>query len=329
MVETRRRKMRQLVCAVLAVLSLVTDHVIAQAYPTRPISLMVPAPAGGPTDIVGRVIAQMLAEQIGQQVVVENRGGAGNTIGTAVVAKAKPDGYALVVGSPSALSISPNLYKKMPYDAVKDFTAIGMIARTATVLVAHPSLPVKSVTDTVALAKARPDELNFASGGNGTLSHLTMELFRLTTGIKVLHVPYKGSGPATTDLLGGQMQLMFHILPLSVPHVRANKLRALAATSVERSALLPEVPTMEQSGLKNFEVTTWYGLFGPAGLPRDIVQKLNANLDAALKLPANAKRLNDQGLDPAFSTPESLANTVASELAKWGKVVRAARVTIN
>jgi len=321
--------MRRLALAVLPALSLCAGPAIGQAYPTRPISLMVPAPAGGPTDIVGRVIAQMLAEQIGQQVVVENRGGAGNTIGTAVVAKAKPDGYALVVGSPSALSISPNLYKKMPYDAVKDFTAIGMIARTATVLVAHPSLPVKTVKETVALAKARPDELNFASGGNGTLSHLTMELLKLTTGIKVLHVPYKGSGPATTDLLAGQMQLMFHILPLSVPHVQAGKLRALAATSLERSPLLPTVPTMEQSGFKGFEVTTWYGLFGPAGLPRDIVQKLNASLEAAVKLPANAKRLNDQGLDPAYSSPESLASTVANELAKWGKVVRAAGVTIN
>ncbi|MCC6532136.1 MAG: tripartite tricarboxylate transporter substrate binding protein [Burkholderiales bacterium] len=309
-----------LACAALAA---------AQSYPTRPISLMVPAPAGGPTDIVGRVIAHMLAEQIGQQVVVENRGGAGNTIGTAVTAKAKPDGYSLVVGSPSALSISPALYKKMPYDAAKDFTPIGMIARTATVLVVHPALPVKTVKEAIALAKARPGEINFASGGNGTLSHLTMELFRLTTDIKVLHVPYKGSGPATTDLLGGQMQMMFHILPLSVPHVRANKLRALAATSVERSPLLPEVPTMEQSGLKGFEVTTWYGLFGPAGMSKEVVQKLNAALAAAVKLPVNARRLNDQGLDPAAGTPEALGAVVVDELAKWGKVVRAAGVTIN
>ena len=301
----------------------------AQSYPARPISLMVPAPAGGPTDIVGRVIAQMLAEQIGQQVVVENRGGAGNMIGTGVVAKAKPDGYALVIGSPSALSISPNLYKNVPYHPVNDFTPIGMIAVTATVLVAHPSLPVKSVKETIALAKARPGEFNFASGGNGTLSHLTMELFNQVTGVKVLHVPYKGSGPATTDLLAGQMHLMFHILPLSVPYVRSNKLRALAATSAERSPLLPEVPTMRQSGIKDFEVTTWYGLFGPAGLPRDIVSRLNSTLVAAVKQPANAKRLAEQGLDPSHSTPEALGNTVASELAKWAKVVKAANVVVN
>ena len=321
--------MQKLQVAMGVSLSLLAGQAIAQSYPARPISLMVPAPAGGPTDIVGRVIAQMLAEQIGQQVIVENRGGAGNTIGTAVVAKAKPDGYSLVVGSPSALSISPNLYKKMPYDAVKDFSPIGMIARTATVLVVHPSLPVKTVKESVALAKARPGEINFASGGNGTLSHLTMELFRLTTGIKVLHVPYKGSGPATIDLLAGEVQMMFHILPLSVPHVRAKRLRALAATSLERSPLLPDVPTMAQSGLKAFEVTTWYGLFGPAGLPREIVQRLGAALEAAVKQPVNAKRLNDQGLDPAYSTPEALASVVASELAQWGKVVRAAGVTIN
>ena len=318
--------MRAIVCLVIV---MTTATAAAQSYPTRPVSLMVPAPAGGPTDIVGRVIGHMLAEQIGQQVVIQNRDGAGNTIGTAVVAKSKPDGYALVVGSPSALSISPNLYKKMPYDAAKDFTPIGMIARTATVLVVHPSLPVRSVKESIALAKSRPGEINFASGGNGTLSHLTMELFRLTTDIKVLHVPYKGSGPATTDLLAGEMQMMFHILPLSVPHVRANKLRALAATSLERSALLPEVPTMEQAGLKGFEVTTWYGLFGPAGMPKDIVQKLNAALQSAVNLPVNAKRLQDQGLDPAVSTPEALGNTVVSELAKWGKVVREAGITIN
>jgi tripartite-type tricarboxylate transporter receptor subunit TctC len=321
--------MRRSSIALMIAAATLSCQAAAQSYPTRPISLMVPAPPGGPTDIVGRIIGQMLVEQIGQQIVIENRGGAGNTIGTAVVAKAKPDGYSLVVGSPSALSISPNLYKNIPYDPNRDFTPIGMIARTATVLVAHPSLPVKTVKDAVALAKSRPGEINFASGGNGTLSHLTMELFRLTTDIKVLHVPYKGSGPATVDLLGGQVQMMFHILPLSVPHVRANKLRALAATSLERSPLLPEVPTMEQSGLKGFEVTTWYGLFGPAGLPKDVVQRLGSALQAALKVPANIKRLDDQGLDPAFSTPEALAATVASELARWGKVVRAANVTIN
>ncbi len=301
----------------------------AQNYPARNIVLMVPAPAGGPTDIVGRLIGQMLAAEIGQQVIIENRGGAGNMIGTSVTAKAKPDGYSLVVGSPSALSISPNLYKSVPYHPVNDFTPVGMIARTGTVLVAHPSLPVKTVKDTVALAKSRPGEFNFASGGNGTLSHLTMELFRLNTGIKVLHVPYKGSGPATTDLLAGEMHLMFHILPLSVPFVRSNKLRAIAATTAERSPLLPDVPTMLQSGLKDFEVTTWYGILGPAGLPRDVVTRLNTALGAAVKSPANAKRLSDNGLDPSHGTPEALAQTVASELARWAVVVKAAGIVVQ
>ena len=311
----------------LAVLPFTALH--AQSYPTRPITLMVPAPAGGPTDIVGRVIGQMLVEPVGQQVIIENRGGAGNMIGTGVIAKAKPDGYSLVVGSPSALSISPNLYKSVPYHPVNDFTPVGMIARTGTVLVAHPSLPVKTVKDTVALAKSRPGEFNFASGGNGTLSHLTMELFRLNTGIKVLHVPYKGSGPATTDLLAGEMHLMFHILPLSVPFVRSNKLRAIAATTAERSPLLPDVPTMLQSGLKDFEVTTWYGILGPAGLPRDVVTRLNTALGAAVKSPANAKRLSDNGLDPSHGTPEALAQTVASELARWAVVVKAAGIVVQ
>jgi tripartite-type tricarboxylate transporter receptor subunit TctC len=321
--------MRLLQAGLLATFTLGSFNIEAQNYPTRPIMLMVPAPAGGPTDIVGRVIGQMLVEPIGQQVIIENRGGAGNMIGTAVIAKAKPDGYALVVGSPSAFSISPNLYKSVPYHPVNDFTPIGMIARTATVLVAHPSLPVKTVKDAIALAKSRPGDFNFASGGNGTLSHLTMEMFRINTGIKVLHVPYKGSGPATTDLLAGEMHLMFHILPLSVPHVRSQKLRALAATSLERSPLLPDVPTMIQAGLRDFEVTTWYGLLGPAGLPRDIVTRLNAALGAALKSPTNIKRLNDNGLDPSYGTPESLGSTVASELARWAKVVKAADITVQ
>ena len=321
--------MRLLQAGLFATFTLGSFTIAAQTYPTRPIMLMVPAPAGGPTDIVGRVIGQMLVEPVGQQVIIENRGGAGNMIGTGVIARAKPDGYSLVVGSPSAFSISPNLYKSVPYHPVNDFTPIGMIARTATVLVAHPSLPVKTVKDTVALAKSRPGDFNFASGGNGTLSHLTMELFRINTGIKVLHVPYKGSGPATTDLLAGEMHLMFHILPLSVPHVRSQKLRALAATSLERSPLLPEVPTMIQAGLKDFEVTTWYGLLGPASLPRDIVARLNSALGAALKLAAKLKRLNDNGLDPSYSTPESLSNTVTSELARWAKVVKAADITVQ
>jgi tripartite-type tricarboxylate transporter receptor subunit TctC len=301
----------------------------AQTYPARPIVLMVPAPAGGPTDIVGRLIGQMLAAEIGQQIIIENRGGAGNMIGTGVTAKARPDGYSLVVGSPSALSISPNLYKSVPYHPVNDFTPVGMIARTGTVLVAHPSLPVKTVKETVALAKSRPGEFNFASGGNGTLSHLTMELFRMNTGIKVLHVPYKGSGPATTDLLAGEMHLMFHILPLSVPFVRSAKLRAIAATTADRSPLLPDVPTMLQSGLKDFEVTTWYGILGPAGLPRDVVTRLNTALGAAVKNPVNAKRLTDNGLDPSHGTPEALAQTVAGELARWAKVVKAADITVQ
>ncbi len=311
---------------VTAALGCIASVAAAQSYPTRPIVMVVPAPPGGPTDIVGRVIGQLLSERLGQQVVVENRSGAGNTIGTAYVAKAKPDGYTLVVGSPSALSISPNVYPKIPYDPVNDFTHVGMVARTATVLVEHPSLPPRTVKEAIALAKSRPGQINFASGGNGTLSHLTMELFQMTAGIKVLHVPYKGSGPATIDLLAGHVQMMFHILHLSVPHVQSGKLRALAVTSPERSPHLPAVPTMDEAGLRGFEVTTWYGIQGPPNLPKDVVGQLNAALAAAVKNPANAKKLADQGLDPAPSSPEELRKVVASELVKWGKVVKTARI---
>lgn len=294
----------------------------AQAYPTKPVTLVVPAPAGGPTDIIGRLAGQILTPQLGQNVVVDNRGGAGNTLGTDYVAKAKPDGYTLTVGSPSSHSIAPSIYRNLPYDPVRDFTPIALLATSPTVLVIHPSIPARNLKEFIALAKAKPGDLNFGSGGNGTTSHLTGEYFKTAAGVKITHVPYKGSAGATTDLLAGQIQMMFHGLHLSLPYMRTGKLRGLGLTSPKRSPLMPELPTISEAGLRGFEVNTWYGVLGPAGLPKDVVAKLNAALLKGMEQPAMRARLVEQGLDIIGSTPEQFARVIAEEKDKWAKVVQ-------
>lgn len=294
----------------------------AQSYPTKTITLVVPAPAGGPTDIIGRLVGQILTPQLGQNVIIDNRSGAGNTLGTEYVAKARPDGYTLTVGSPSSHSIAPSIYKNLPYDPVRDFTPVVLLATSPTVLVIHPSLPARNLTEFIALAKAKPGDLNFGSGGNGTTSHLTGEYFKMAAGVKITHVPYKGSGPATTDLLAGQIQMMFHGLHLSLPYIRSGKLRGLGLTSPKRSPLMPELPTISEAGLRGFEVNTWYGILGPAGLPKDVVARLNGAILKGIEAPAMRQRMVDQGLDIIGSTPEQFATVIADERAKWAKVVQ-------
>ena len=294
----------------------------AQAYPTKPVTLVVPAPAGGPTDIIGRLAGQILTPQLGQNVVVDNRSGAGNTLGTDYVAKAKPDGYTLTIGSPSSHSIAPSIYRNLPYDPVRDFTPVALLATSPTVLVIHPSIPARNLKEFIALARAKPGDLNFGSGGNGTTSHLTGEYFKTAAGVKITHVPYKGSAGATTDLLAGQIQMMFHGLHLSLPYMRTGKLRGLGLTSPKRSPLMPELPTISEAGLRGFEVNTWYGVLGPAGLPRDVVSRLNAALLKGVEQPAMRARLVEQGLDIIGSTPEQFARVIAEEKEKWAKVVQ-------
>jgi tripartite-type tricarboxylate transporter receptor subunit TctC len=294
----------------------------AQSYPTRPITLVVPAPAGGPTDVIGRQVAQALAGQIGQNVIVENRGGAGNTIGTDHVAKAKPDGYTLVVGSPSSHAIAPSIYPKLPYDPVKDFTPVIGLVTAPLALVIHPSVPAPTLKQFIALAKAKPGQLNFGSGGSGTTSHLTGEYFNLAAGTKIVHVPYKGSGPATTDLMAGQIQMMFIGVHSSLPLMKTGKIRGLGVTSTKRSELAPELPTLSEAGLRGFHVNTWYGIFGPAGMPREIVDRLNAALKTSLKNPAVRERLTAQGFDIVPSTPEEFALALKEEIDTWAKVVK-------
>jgi tripartite-type tricarboxylate transporter receptor subunit TctC len=300
----------------------VTGPTYGQPYPSKPVTVVVPAPAGGPTDIIGRLVAQILTSQVGQNVVVDNRSGAGNTLGTEYVAKAKPDGYTLTVGSPSSHSIAPSIYKNLPYDPVKDFTPVILLATAPTVLVIHPSIPARNLKEFVALAKARPGELNFGSGGNGTTSHLTGEYFKLAAGVKITHIPYKGSAGATTDLLGGQIQMMFHGLHLSLPYMRTGKLRGLGVTSSKRSPLMPDLVTLSEAGLRGFEVNTWYGLLGPAGVPKEIVAKLNGAILKAIETPSVRQRMVDQGLDIIGSTPEQFGKAIAEEKDKWAKVVQ-------
>jgi tripartite-type tricarboxylate transporter receptor subunit TctC len=306
-----------------------TTGIHAQSYPTRPITLVVPAPAGGPTDIIGRQVAQALGPQLGQNVIVENRGGAGNTIGSDHVAKAKPDGYTLVVGSPSSHAIAPSIYPKLPYDPVKDFSPVIMLVTAPLALTVHPSVPAANVKQFIALAKARPGQLNFGSGGSGTTSHLTGEYFNLAAGTKIIHVPYKGSGPATTDLMAGQIQMMFIGVHSSLPVIKAGKIRALGVTSTQRSALAPELPTIAEAGVKGFHVNTWYGLLGPAGMPRNVVDTLNSAMGKAMKDPQLRERLAAQGFDIVTGTPEQFATALREEIDTWAKVVKQAGAKVD
>jgi tripartite-type tricarboxylate transporter receptor subunit TctC len=301
----------------------------AANYPTKPVRLVVPFPAGGTTDILARAVAQKLSEAWGQQVIVDNRPGAGGNIGSDLVAKSKPDGYTLLMGTVGTHAINPSLYKNMPYDHVKDFVPVILVAGVPNVLVVNPSLPVHSVPELIAYAKANPGKLNFASSGNGTSIHLSGELFKAMTGVEMTHVPYKGSAPALTDLIGGQVQLMFDNLPSSLPFIKAGKLRALAVTSGARAAALPDLPTLAESGLPGFEASSWFGVLAPAGTPRDIVAKLNGAIAGWLASPEAKEKLLAQGAIAAGGAPEDFARHIGAETSKWAKVVKASGAHID
>jgi tripartite-type tricarboxylate transporter receptor subunit TctC len=316
----------------VVVVSLAAPLAFAQAaagYPAKPIRLVVPFPPGGTTDILARDVAQKLSEMWGKQVIVDNRPGAGGNIGADLVAKAAPDGYTLVMGTVGTHAINPSLYKKMPYDHVKDFAPVILVAGVPNVLVVNPSLPVHSVQELITYGKANPGKLNFASSGNGTSIHLSGELFKTMTGVEMTHVPYKGSAPALTDLIGGQVQLMFDNLPSSLGFIKAGKLRALAVTSAARSPTLPDLPTIAESGLPGYEASSWFGVLAPAGTPRDIVQKVNQAIGAWLDTQDAKQRLLAQGAIPAGGTPEAFAKHIAAETAKWAKVVKASGARID
>jgi len=292
------------------------------AYPTKPVRLVVPFPPGGATDTIARAVAQKLGETWGQSFVVDNRPGAGGNIGTELVARAAPDGYTLEMGTVGTHAINASLYSKLPFDHVKDFAPIILVAGVPNVLEVTPSLPVNSVQELIAYAKANPGKLNFASSGNGTSIHLSGELFKVMTGVQMTHVPYKGSAPALQDLIAGQVQLMFDNLPPSLPQIKAGKLRALAVTSATRAPALPDVPTVAESGLPGFEASSWFGLLAPAGTPPALIAKINAEVLAWLASPEGKEKLASIGANPAGGSPEDFARHIQAETAKWAKVVK-------
>ena len=301
----------------------------AQTYPTKPVRMIIPFPPGGTTDILGRVAAQKLSEALGQQVVPDNRPGAAGNIGTELVAKAPPDGYLLLTAPGSTLTIHPSLYAKLPFDPLKDFAPVTILGIVPNALVVHPSLPVRNVKELVALAKSRPGELNYASTGAGQSTHLSMELFKTMAGVKIIHVPYKGSAPAVTDLLGGHVSLMFDNMPSALPHVKANKIRALAVSTLKRSPVAPEIPTVAESGLPGFEVSVWFAVLAPAATPRPIVDRLNQVLVKALQSPDVRERLSSQGAEPIGNSPEEFTAVMKHDLVKWAKVVKDGNIRLD
>jgi tripartite-type tricarboxylate transporter receptor subunit TctC len=309
--------------ALLAIPALMTDPLAAQApYPTKPIRLVVPFPPGGPLDAAARGIGQKVSDDWGQPVIVDNRPGAGGNIGADLVAKSAPDGYTIVMGALSTHAVNVTLYGKLPYDPVTDFAPITLVAVTPNVLVVNPSLPVNSVADLIAYAKANPGKLSFGSGSNGSAGHLAGELFKTEAHVDMVHVPYKGSAPALQDLLGGRIQLMFDNLASSMPYVKAGKLKALAVTTAERSPLVPDLPTLAESGLRNFDIYTWYGLMAPAGTPKDIIAKWNAEVAKILNAPDMKERLVAQGAQAAPDSPDAFAALIKREIPKYARIVK-------
>jgi tripartite-type tricarboxylate transporter receptor subunit TctC len=293
----------------------------SQIYPSRPVRLVIPFPPGGPADIFGRLIAFKLTDALREQVVVDNRGGGNGNIGAEFVARAAPDGHTLLL-LPSALAANASLYSKLPYSLVGDFTGVASLGTFPLLLVTHPSLPVRTVPDLIALAKTKPGELNFASAGSGGGAHLAAETFSRSAGINMVHVPYKGTGPAVLGVLGGQVSLMFASVPSVIQHVRAAKLNALAVTSAQRSPAAPELPTVSEQGLPGYEVVSWFGIVAPTGTPADIVRRLNDDVRRVLVLPEFQERLRDEGGRAFAMTPEEFTAFIRSETVRWGRVVR-------
>ncbi len=300
----------------------------AQGYPSQPIRLIVPYAAGGGVDIVARAIAPKLWERLGQPVVIDNRGGAGGNIGTGLAAKTEPNGYTLVMGA-AAFAINVSLYRKLPFDPVKDFVPISLIAATPNILAVHPAVPAKSVRDLIRLAKAKPGSLSYASAGNGTTSHLAAELFKTMAGVNIVHIPYKGTSPAVVGLLSGEVAIMLAPALTLLTHIKANKVKGLAVTGAKRSPAIPELPTVAESGLPGFEARQWYGVLAPAGTPKEIVARLNSEIVGIVRSPELTKRFLSEGSEPIGSTPEEFARHIKAEIAKWAKAVEASGARVD
>ncbi len=298
----------------------------AQSYPAKPIRFVIPFPPGGSTDLLGRLIGQQWSEMLGQQVIIDNRGGAGGTIGVDNAARSAPDGYTLVLGHIGTFGVGPSLYAKLPYDPIRDFVPIGLFGGVSNLLVVHPSMPVKSVKELIAFARARPGQLNYGSAGVGSASHLQMEYFKLLIKADITHVPYKGTGPMVTDLVAGQTQLTSTGVPGLLSQVKAGRLRPLAALSEKRLVIFPEIPTSREAGLPEFLVSTWYGPLAPAKTPSDIINRLNGELQKMLQKRDVLDRLANSGVEPLGGTPQQYGDFIKSEIAKWAKVMKAAGI---
>lgn len=298
----------------------------AQSYPTKPIRLIVPFPPGGGNDVIARVIAQKLSERLGQQVIVDNRAGANGIVGLQALMQSPPDGYTLAVGAAGPLAVNPSLYDKLPYDPLKDFSPITNMVNYPLLLVVHPSVPVKTTQDLVNLAKAKPKQLYFASPGSGNSGHLAGELLNSMANVQTVHVPYKGQGPALSDLISGQVQMLYSSIPSVLPQVKSGQLNALAVGSAKRVPSLPDIPTISESGVPGYEAYSWVGMVAPAKTPKDIVNRLNREIVDILKQKDVSEKLNQQGALPVGDSPEQFAAYIKVEIEKWGAVVRAANI---
>lgn len=323
----RNRYLRPVLACLLAVCA--AQLACAQNYPAKPIRFYTPYPPGGTTDILARIFGAKMHEAWGQPVVIEAKPGAGGNIGADYVAKSPPDGYTILMGASGPLAINASLFSKLPYDPAKDFAPVVLSASVPLVLVTHPSLPVRNVKEFIALMKARPGQFNYASAGPGSPQHLTAEMFKFMAKVEMAHIPYKGSGPAIVDLIGGQIPFAFESMIPILPHVKSGKLRGLAVTSTARSPVLPEISTVAESGVPGFESIAWYGVVAPAGTPKEIVAKLNAEMVKIANLPDIRQRLIEMGSPPVAGTPDQFGALIKSEIPKWGKVVKQANVSLD
>ena len=320
------RRPCKLLPAIVSLLVASTSVLAADAYPTKTVRIVVAFAAGGSTDLLARSVAQRLNDAWKQSVIVDNRAGGGGIVGSEYVAKSPPDGYTILLGTNTTNAVAASLYAKLPYDVQRDFTAITEIGNIPQMLSVHPSIPVKSVTELVALAKARPKELNYGTAGNGSTSHMAMELFQSVAKIQMVHVPYKGTGPAMIELLGGHLSLMFDVIMTSLPHVQTGKLRTLGVSSLQRSPIAPQVPTIAESGYPGYEAIVWFGLFMPTGAPPDVIRKVSEDTARMLKTPAMREVFAGQGLEVVASTPAVFAARVSDETVKWRKVIQDAGI---
>ena len=325
----KRRTLALAVMAAGAVALLPLGASAQAAFPSKALTLVVPFSAGGTTDILARVVGQYMSKDLGQPVIIDNRAGAGGNIGAQLVARAAPDGYTLLMGTVGTHAINQSLYKKMAFDPIKDFAPISRVALVPNLLVANPSQPFKTVKEMIAYAKANPGKLTFASSGSGSSIHLSGEMFQQMAGVEMQHIPYKGSAPALTDLLGGQTAIMFDNMPSAIGHVRAGKLRAIAVTTPNRSPALPNVPTIAESGVPGYSATSWFGILAPAGTPAPVIARLNASILKALADPDVKKKLAEQGAEPHGEKPEQFAEFIRSETEKWGKTVKVSGATAD